>query len=125
MPFNLVDIDTNTTLVLPNETKLPVNISETLQNIVKWAHDRNLIEGATRHAQMLKLTEEFGELAGGIAKNRPEVVKDSIGDMVVVLTILAEQSGLTLSECAEYSYNQIKDRKGKMVNGIFVKEEDL
>lgn len=29
-------------------------LSDTLDKIAKWAHDRNLIEGATPQAQMLK-----------------------------------------------------------------------
>ncbi|MBL0319656.1 MAG: MazG-like family protein [Alphaproteobacteria bacterium] len=95
----------------------------TFELISQWAHDRNLIEGATRQAQMLKLTEEVGELAAGIAKAKEQVVKDSIGDCVVVLTILAKQSGLTIEECINAAYEEIKDRKGRMIDGIFVREE--
>lgn len=91
--------------------------------IRQWAEDRNLIEGATRQAQMLKLFEEGGELAGAIARGKEDVVKDSIGDMMVVLTILAAQSGVTIEECIGAAYDEIKDRKGKMINGVFVKEE--
>ncbi|RTL05718.1 hypothetical protein EKK58_07355 [Candidatus Dependentiae bacterium] len=97
---------------------------ETLNKIVNWAEDRNLVKGATRQAQMLKMTEEVGELAGGIAKGKEAVVKDSIGDCVVVLTILAAQSGLTIQECIEAAYEEIKDRKGKMIDGVFVREEN-
>lgn len=95
---------------------------ELFEKIENWAHDRNIIHGATRQAQMLKLTEELGELAGGIAKQKDDVVKDSIGDCMVVLTILAAQSGLTVEECLKHAYNEIKDRKGRMVNGVFIKE---
>lgn len=90
--------------------------------IRQWATDRDLIEGATRHAQMLKLTEEVGELAAGIAKSKEAEVKDAIGDCVVVLTILAAQSGLTIEDCIEAAYNEIKDRKGRMSNGVFVRD---
>ncbi len=72
---------------------------------------------------MLKLTEELGELAGAIAKSKEHEVVDAIGDCVVVLTILAAQSGITIEECISKAYDEIKDRKGKMVNGVFVKEE--
>ena len=61
------------------------------------------------------------ELAGNIARRR--CIKDDIGDMVVVLTIIAKQSGTTLQECLAHAYNDIKDRKGRMVDGVFVKEE--
>ena len=32
---------------------------------------------------------------------------------------------LDVQDCLQHAYNQIKDRKGKMINGVFVKEEDL
>lgn len=94
------------------------------EKIIEWAKDRNL-DKADCKAQMLKLVEESGELAEGIAKDRPDQIKDSIGDVFVVLTILAEQLGLDLTDCVGLAYNEIKDRKGKMVNGVFVKEQDL
>ena len=95
----------------------------TLDLIRKWADDRNLIEGATPQAQMLKMTEEVGELANGIARGNEDVVKDSIGDCVVVLTILAAQFNMNIEDCIDAAYDEIKDRKGRMVDGIFVKEE--
>ena len=93
--------------------------------IRQWAHDRNLIEGSDRFRQMVKLVEEQGELAAGIAKGNEELVADSIGDMVVVLTILAAQSGLRIENCIKLAYLEIKDRKGRMQNGVFVKESDI
>lgn len=83
--------------------------------IRQWAADRNLIEGATPQGQFVKLMEEAGELAAGIAKSRQEAVVDGIGDMVVVLTILAAQHGVTIEDCIATAYNEIKDRKGRMV----------
>lgn len=93
------------------------------KRIIQWASDRNLLEGSTRKDQMVKLMEEVGELAAGIAKGNEPLVKDSIGDALVVLTILAEQSGTSIEECLGLAWNEIKDRKGKMVDGIFIKEE--
>lgn len=97
-------------------------MQNTIDKIEQWATDRNLILGATTQAQMLKMTEEVGELAHGIARNDLAEIKDAIGDCVVVLTILSRQSGLTLSECVESAFEEIKDRKGRMENGVFVKE---
>ena len=45
--------------------------------------------------------------------------------MMVVLINIAERNNLSLTECLEVAYNDIKDRKGKMVDGVFVKEADL
>ena len=71
--------------------------------------------------QYLKLMEEAGELGRAILKNdEPEFI-DAIGDMVVVLTNLAELSGLTIEECIDSAYDTIAKRKGKMINGTFVK----
>jgi NTP pyrophosphatase (non-canonical NTP hydrolase) len=90
--------------------------SNPFRKIEQWAEDRNLIRGATPHAQMLKLTEEVGELAAGIARGQMPKIEDSIGDCVVVLTILAKQYGLNIEDCIAYAYDEIKDRKGKMVD---------
>lgn len=96
-----------------------------LEDIRRWARDRNIIEGATQQAQFVKLIEEIGELASGIAKGRQAVIVDGIGDAVVVLTILAAQHGVLIEDCIEAAWQEIKDRKGCMVNGTFIKESDL
>ena len=95
-----------------------------VQAVEKWSIDRNLHE-ADSSKQFLKVIEEIGEVADALAKDKPEELKDGIGDTVVTLIILAQQNGLTLEECLETAYNEIADRKGKTVNGVFVKEEDL
>jgi NTP pyrophosphatase (non-canonical NTP hydrolase) len=98
---------------------------DTFSKIRQWAEDRNLIKGSTSANQMLKLVEELGELAGSINKNRREDIADGIGDAVVVLTIIAAMHGLEIERCIDGAYQEIKDRKGKMIDGIFVKEQDL
>jgi NTP pyrophosphatase (non-canonical NTP hydrolase) len=100
------------------------NLQETTKLIEKWAADRNLIT-ADPFKQTLKLGEEFGELCQGLAKNNRDLVVDSIGDMFVVLTILSKQLGVCIEDCVAAAYDEIKDRKGKLVNGVYVKESDL
>lgn len=156
----------------------------------QWFKDRGL-DGANPKDQLLKLVEEFGELAGGIARNNKEMIVDAIGDIQVVcigmslqleLGVIEFESAIhfipifvgkdsrsqfgmvlecinsideslrsgnnrdiapsiamiygclhylalafesTLETCLEVAYNEIKDRKGKLINGVFVKEEDL
>jgi len=92
-------------------------------NIVGWHRDRNLIDGSTDKDQYLKLIQEAGELSDNICKGRD--ISDDIGDMIVVLINIAERNGLSLATCMEKAWKDIKDRKGKMVDGVFVKEEDL
>lgn len=96
------------------------------QNRVEdWAKDRNLIDGSTPGHQLKKLIEEVGELASAIALGDLAGIKDGIGDTAVVLTIIARQIDSSLSECQELAWDEIKDRKGRLIDGKFVKEADL
>lgn len=162
-----------------------MKFKELITNVQQWSIDRGL-DKADSKKQLLKLYEEFGELASGLAKGNKEVVKDSIGDVVVVLIILAQQQGirqisdfcvifdhlsindlipraseliglislrvrratedtieeytvrlisclrtiaksenLKFEDCLSQAWNEIKDRKGKLIDGVWVKEEDL
>ena len=105
-----------------NEGRTIDGHSVVIGRIRQWANDRNLIEGATSQAQTVKLFEEGGEVAHAVARGDRDKLKDGIGDMVVVLVILAAQNGLTLEECVAAAYEEIKDRKGKMVDGVFIRE---
>ena len=90
--------------------------------IREWATKRGLYKKGNPSTQYVKLQEEAGELAKAILQDdQPEVI-DAIGDMVVVLTNLAHLRGVTIEKCIESAYNEIKDRKGSMKGGTFVKE---
>ena len=97
-------------------------MEELVKKVAQWHHDRNLIEGATDKDQFCKLIQEAGELSDNICKGKD--MSDDIGDMIVVLINIAERNNLTLKECLEKAWDDIKDRKGKMVDGIFIKEGD-
>ena len=47
---------------------------------------------------------------------------EAMGDIQVVLAVMCAQLGLEIDECREVAWNEIKDRRGKMVDGVFVKE---
>jgi len=137
--------------------------------IVEWARVRNISAEECVPKQRLKLIEESGELARAILKNDVPEQIDSIGDIFVVLTILAEQMNesfqiesistdgyyedfetpqliqsiiysecyvdfeillelcrrldLDILTCVSSAWNEIKDRKGKTLNGVFLKNE--
>lgn len=91
--------------------------------IKQWHHDRNLIEGSTDKDQYLKLIQEAGELSDSICKGKD--IRDDIGDMMVVLINIMARNELSMHECLQVAYDDIKDRKGKMIDGVFVKESDL
>ena len=91
--------------------------------IREWAHARDLYKDGDVKTQYVKLQEEAGELAKAILdKNEFETI-DAIGDMVVVLTNLAHLLGTDIEVCIEDAYEAISSRKGKMINGTFVKDE--
>lgn len=73
--------------------------------------------------QTVKLMEEVGELAHEISRNRYDSLetKDAIGDIGVVLIILADILGLDFGDCLEEAYSVIKDRTGHTENGSFIK----
>ena len=94
-------------------------------NVREWAAQKGLIAKENSAKQMLKVTEEIGEVAAAIARDDREKLKDGIGDGFVTLIILAYQNGLTPEECLEVAWDEIKGRKGKTIGGVFVKDEDL
>ena len=94
-----------------------------VEKVIRWHYDRNLIDGSTDKDQVLKLAQELGELSDSVCKG--EDIKDDIGDMLVVMINIAERNGVILSECLNKAWEDIKDRKGKMIDGVFVKESDL
>lgn len=165
-------------------------VSDLLFNTKNWFIARGIDQGDI-DKQGLKLIEETGELVSGYLKNKEDIIKDSIGDVAVVvigyammagvnpeqvfftkkedyipdfggvtawiwmitdsafqakvaqdlgiensllvnlqniicyLDLICRELGYGFVECFEQAYNEIKDRKGRWVNGSFVKEEDL
>ena len=91
--------------------------------IRNWAAVRGIYEGGNSHTQYVKLQEEAGELAKALLDSNHDEVVDAIGDMIVVLTNLAHMEGLKIENCIDSAYNEIKNRKGSMINGTFVKDE--
>ena len=43
----------------------------------------------------------------------------------IVLSKFLTEYGLTLESCVQAAWDEIKDRKGRMIDGVFVKEGDL
>ena len=106
----------------PFYKKNEVNVYDLIRD---WATEKGIYKSGDAKTQYVKLMEEAGELAQAILKNdEPEVI-DAIGDMVVVLTNLAKLRGHNIEDCITSAYSVIKSRTGKMVDGTFVKSENL
>lgn len=112
--------------------QVPYDYYTLVSLIEKWHEDRNLIEGSTDKEQVLKLLEELGELSQAVIQAdsfyTPKVPKaliaDALGDMLVVMINICARNNFSLVHCLDYAYEEIKDRKGKLVNGLYIKEED-
>lgn len=91
----------------------------------QWGTDRNIIgpnAKATVHTQFEKLREEFLELEDAIARNDQHELIDAVGDCTVVLILLSELAGVRFETCLVAAFEEIRDRKGSMQNGHFVKQ---
>jgi NTP pyrophosphatase (non-canonical NTP hydrolase) len=90
--------------------------------VIEWAKDRLIFEQSSDIDQMKKLIEEFSELDRAVNVKNLKLIIDGIGDMLVVLTLIAKFNNIDLFQCYCAAYLEIKDRRGKMINGLFVKE---
>lgn len=124
------------------------HIASIIRNIEAWGAEKGLHEDAG--AQVEKFFEETGELARahgrGMAwsdgyNEKPSVVLnlddssttkeireellDAIGDCAIVLIQIAAAHGLTFEDALEHAWDEIKDREGELISGIFTKDEDL
>jgi NTP pyrophosphatase (non-canonical NTP hydrolase) len=100
----------------------PKDIPDRFDLIRFWAKDKGIYDKGNSHTQYVKLMEEAGELAQALLNKDSYEIKDAIGDMVVVLTNLAVLEGMQIENCIDSAYNVIAKRKGKMINGTFVKQ---
>jgi NTP pyrophosphatase (non-canonical NTP hydrolase) len=97
------------------------NTNDRFELIRQWAHAKGIYDKGDSKTQYIKLMEEAGELAKALLTNDRVEIIDAIGDIAVVLTNLAALEKLTIEDCIDSAYNEIKGRKGKMNNGTFVK----
>ena len=104
----------------------------------EWFKEKGIYKKGNILAQFDKLEEEVQELqesltaktksvqhftdSKGRLQETNEAIKDAIGDCTVVLRGLCGMMDLDLLDCMNHAYKNIKERKGKMINGQFVKE---
>ena len=99
------------------------------EKVIQWAKDRNIFENSNAIKQISKTQEELYETLTALreleqGKESILDVADGIGDMLVTIILLAEMVGLNSVDCLADAYEEIKNRKGKMVDGLFVKEKE-
>ena len=92
------------------------------EKVLQWAENRNLLHHENALKQYSKLQEESNELLIGILNKDPYEIIDALGDIQVVLIILANQLGFDIDKCLESAYDEIKNRTGRTENGNFIKD---
>ena len=103
-----------------------------IKNVEQWAHEKGITDYKNWDKQFMKFQEEAIELHTEMVLNDKSIyhidkkdMKLEMGDVFVTLIVLAKQQDIELSECLSMAWNKIKNRRGKTINGQFVKEEDL
>lgn len=94
-------------------------------DIITWARNRGIFDkehGSSRKRQADKTQEELDELFEAISLDDIDLARDAIGDILVTLAIQAKMWNLKMDDCIEAAWDEIKDRRGRMQNGLFVKE---
>ncbi len=101
------------------------SMNNLIKQVEQWSIDKGLDKGNS-FTQYAKSSEEMGEVAAALCRNDIDELRDGIGDVIVTLVILAQQNNMTLYECLEQAYGEIKNRTGVMSkDGSFIKSEDL
>lgn len=100
------------------------DLNTLIAGIEGWGRGKDLHK-VDPSRQYLKVAEETGEIAAGLARNDIDAVIDAIGDSGVTLIIEAMTLGVSFYDCLLVAYNEIKDRTGEIINDVFVKSEDL
>jgi NTP pyrophosphatase (non-canonical NTP hydrolase) len=91
--------------------------------IIQWAEARKIIPNSTPEVQLLKAMSEMGELADATIKKDEEAIVDSVGDVMVCLVNYCALQDISLVDCMEVAYDQIKNRRGRLLpSGVFQKE---
>ena len=112
-----------------------MEFKELQEKVLEWADSHDLLHEENANKQFMKFIEESFEFKTefDLIKERKEKglvclnrdMQLEMGDIFVTLIILCKQLGIEPQECLELAYEKIKDRKGKTINGCFVKAEDL
>ena len=94
-----------------------------IQGVYDWADSKDLRDNSTAIDQLMKLDEEAGELWGAVCLDDRPAIADELGDVIFCAIIQAYMNNLDPTECLAAAVKKVTKRKGKMVDGLFVKEK--
>ncbi|EPD0672074.1 hypothetical protein ACR46P_004660 [Salmonella enterica subsp. enterica serovar Chester] len=88
-PIKLTGAEYNGTVM--HTVSVPVySIENCVERVKGWSKERGILDNGKVETQITKFFEEFGEIATGISKNKPDLIMDGIGDALVVLVNILE-----------------------------------
>ena len=95
--------------------------------VLEWAEYIDLLKEGDPIKQLSKMQEELDEYKEAVVSGDKDHAAEELIDLFVTGVVSAEQNGLCIIDKLESVLNKLNSRKdtGKMVNGIFVKKEDL
>lgn len=100
---------------------MELTFDQLIENVRGWAEQKDLLKHQNAPKQIMKVVEEFGETCSAINKGQSLLIVDGLGDTFVTLIILTMQMGYDPAYVLGVAWNEIKDRKGKTTNGVFIK----
>ena len=99
-----------------------IDLNELVGSVKQWVIDKGIAEKATLKSSYDKMQEELDEVFDSFANGDIENEQMELGDVIVTTISYAIVRGFNWQNCLNMAYNKIKDRKGQMINGQFVKE---
>ena len=98
-----------------------ISYQEAIDNGLTWHTSPELFRVVGDESLLAPTIVAVGLISDGILKGDKQILSKGYGTYLNVLRL--EQD--VFEAAVEKAWNTIKDRKGKMVNGVFVKEQDL
>lgn len=127
IPDKNKDVDTVMVSLAPDATDtifgvnvLPMDVL--VRKVWDWFDEKGLSDSVM---QMVKVQEEIGELAHEISRGHRtnREVFDALGDSFVTLIGMCHHLNINPEDALSLAWSEIKDRKGEVIDGSFVKCE--
>ena len=106
-------------------------MQELIGKVEQWAIDKGIDQAENWKPQFKKIVEEVAEYKEELKLSEHDTAANlmdemtEMGDISVTLAIMAQQRGYRLSTCLQFAYDKIKVRQGEVIDGSFVKSEDI
>ncbi|MBU5669538.1 MazG-like family protein [Peptoniphilus sp. MSJ-1] len=114
--------DIYVTLVIGNMLSKNIELNGIYEEVLKWQ---------LKFVEEIKKENNKKTIINTLARNIQDVLRDNYNNISGLKYFLGNLIGISIiynlefKECVESAYNEIANRKGKTIDGQFIKEEDL